>query len=203
MKLQDALRKLNTYNTKTLRKRVLTTAVVLAVVGGIGTGGAEYYDSQQKAALREAQTAMVKSQAEQQHLTLLSDNQVRTIAAKAMNADENSVTFKSVTLANANDQKDKQDKHDKKHPVPSQVTPQPAVAPTSTTPTTPNTAAATAQAITATTPTVAPAQPVVPHPVYTVRSTYNGMSYLIKMDAVTGTILQTKLGKASPFSFFD
>ena len=107
MKLQDALRKLNTYNTKTLRKRVLTTAVVLAVVGGIGTGGAEYYDSQQKAALREAQTAMVKSQAEQQHLTLLSDNQVRTIAAKAMNADENSVTFKSVTLANANDQKDK------------------------------------------------------------------------------------------------
>ena len=143
MKLQDALRKLNTYNTKTLRKRVLTTAVVLAVVGGIGTGGAEYYDSQQKAALREAQTAMVKSQAEQQHLTLLSDNQVRTIAAKAMNADENSVTFKSVTLANANDQKDKQDKHDKKHPVPSQVTPQPAVAPTSTTPTTPNTAAAT------------------------------------------------------------
>ena len=39
MKLQDALRKLNTYNTKTLRKRVLTTAVVLAVVGGIGTTG--------------------------------------------------------------------------------------------------------------------------------------------------------------------
>ena len=100
--------------TKSRLKKLGALLVLAAVVAG----GASYYMHEQKIAHRTAaaaaQTAMITAQAERENISLISEDQARSIAAEAIGKDENALTFRHVELINAADRDEKRDKHDKR-----------------------------------------------------------------------------------------
>lgn len=91
---------------KTWRRRVLAGVVTVAVLGGVGVGSAHYYEGQQKAKLAAARSEMIRSDAEAHHVTLLDEAAIRSITAKAVNVDENQLTFERVNLTKFKTDKD-------------------------------------------------------------------------------------------------
>lgn len=91
---------------KTWRRRVLAGVVTVAVLGGVGIGSAHYYEGQQKAKLAAARSEMIRSDAEAHHVTLLDEAAIRSITAKAVNVDENQLTFERVNLTKFKTDKD-------------------------------------------------------------------------------------------------
>ena len=61
-----------------------------------------------------ARGAMITAQAERENVSLISEDQARSIAAEAIGKDENALTFRHVELINAADRDEKRDKHDKR-----------------------------------------------------------------------------------------
>lgn len=91
---------------KTWRRRVLAGVVTVAVLGGVGVGSAHYYEGQQKAKLAAARSEMIRSDAVAHHVTLLDEAAIRSITAKAVNVDENQLTFERVNLTKFKTDKD-------------------------------------------------------------------------------------------------
>lgn len=81
----------------------LKRAGVVAVLGAVLAGGGAYWHHGQEAAAKarvsEARTQMVRTQAEKEGLTLLSENEVRTLVADAIGVDETAITYRKVELA--------------------------------------------------------------------------------------------------------
>lgn len=99
---------------KKVGKKLLAGVIALAVVGGIGYGGASYYKEMEKAQIREARTQMVMAQAEARNMTLVSNDQVKEAAASAIGQPLNSIQFKQVDLvAFPKPEKDKGSGHEK------------------------------------------------------------------------------------------
>lgn len=98
----------NTQNTlHTLSQRILTKrngkiVLALAVVCVLAAGGGKYYLHQQHVAHHEQRLAaisqMVQAQAVQHNVTLLSEDHAKAAAAQALGQDESSLTFKEVAL---------------------------------------------------------------------------------------------------------
>ena len=95
----------------------LKRAGVVAVLGAVLAGGGAYWHHGQEAAAKarvsEARTLMVRTQAEKEGLTLLSENAVRTLVADAIGVDETAITYGKVELAEnrAKGRKHDDDKH--------------------------------------------------------------------------------------------
>lgn len=100
---------------KKVGKKLLAGVIALAVVGGIGYGGASYYKEMEKAQIREARTQMVMAQAEARNMTLVSNDQVKEAAASAIGQPLDSIQFKQVDLvAFPKPEKDKGPGHEKR-----------------------------------------------------------------------------------------
>ncbi|WP_302226019.1 hypothetical protein [Veillonella magna] len=91
---------------KTWRRRALAGVVTVAMLGGVGVGSAHYYEGQQKAKLAAARSGMIRSDAAAHHVTLLDEAAIRSITAKAVNVDENQLTFERVNLTKFKTDKD-------------------------------------------------------------------------------------------------
>lgn len=95
----------------------LKRAGIVAVIGAALAGGGAYWHYGQEAAAKvrvsEARTQMVRTQAEKEGLTLLSENAVRTLVADAIGVDETAITYRKVELAEnrAKGRKHDDDKH--------------------------------------------------------------------------------------------
>lgn len=90
----------NAFASKT-GKRVFIGVIVLAVLGGVGVGGAHYYKSYQRDKIMTARSEMIRAEAKNNNITLLSEAQIRTIVAASMGVPEDKVSFKWVTLVSS------------------------------------------------------------------------------------------------------
>lgn len=110
----------------TLKQHILTKRngkifLSLCVVCAIAAGGGHYYLHQQhqqhQAERLAAISQMIQAQAAEQNVSLISEDQARAAAAKAVGKDEGSLTFKRVALVEPGQMrhgdKDKHDKHDR------------------------------------------------------------------------------------------
>ena len=194
--------------TKVFTPARLKKAAALAVlVGIVSAGGAYYHHGQAEArsvAEKQAHSEMVAAQAEQRGIVLLDEAKVRSIAAEAIGKSESELDFRSVYLT-AKDH-DRDGKHDKKHRDGKHDAwhdgahdgkhydgehrdgrymhdrdEHPGMMPQ----------AAPAQAIDAANGQPAP-QPMF-HPVYKVKCYAENVKYKLRIDAVTGTVLSSKV----------
>ena len=187
--------------------RLKKAAALAVLVGIVSAGGAYYHHSQAEArsvAEKQARSEMVAAQAEQRGIVLLDEAKIRSIAAEAIGKSESELDFRSVYLTakdhdrdgkyhkNHRDGKhdawhggthdgkhydgehrDGRDTHDRdEHPG---MMPQ----------------AAPAQATDAANGQPAP-QPMF-HPVYKVKCYAENVKYKLRIDAVTGTVLSSKV----------
>ena len=194
----------------------LKKAAALAVlVGIVSAGGAYYHHSQAEARStmeKQARSEMLAAQAEQRGIVLLDEAKVRSIAAEAIGKSESELDFRSVYLT-AKDH-DKDEKHDKKHrddrhdgkhddrehrdgrdmhdrdehlgmmpPLPADT----AQADGAAAQPAPMRAGANAPAA------QAPAAQPMFHPIYKVKCYAGSVEYKLRIDAVTGTVLSSKV----------
>ena len=206
-------------NVKNQVKRVFTPArlkkaVALAVlIGIVSAGGAYYHHSQAEARSameKQARSEMIAAQASQRSVVLIDESHVRTIAAEAIGKSEAELDFRSVylTMWDHDDRDGKHDgkrKHDRKHGRDDRrdrgrhemMAPQP------TAPAAPADANGNAAAVppmgTAPAQAAPPAQPTpnMGHPdfrpVYKVKCYAGNVEYKLYIDAVTGTVLSSKV----------
>ena len=186
--------------TKVFTPARLKKAAALAVlVGIVSAGGAYYHHSQAEArsvAEKQARAEMVAAQAEQRGIVLLDEAKVRSIAAEAIGKSESELDFRSVYLT-AKDH-DRDGKHDKKHRDGKHRNKHddrehrdgrymhdrdehPGMMPQ----------AAPAQATDAANGQPA-ARPMF-HPTYKVKCYAGSVEYKLRIDAVTGTVLSSKV----------
>ena len=98
----------------------LKRAGIVAVIGAVLAGGAYWHHGQEvavKARVSEARTLMVRTQAEKEGLTLLSEDAVRTLVADAIGMDETAITYRRIELTEnrAKGMKHDDDKHKGAH----------------------------------------------------------------------------------------
>lgn len=194
--------------TKVFTPARLKKAATLAVLVGIVSAGGAYYHHGQaearSAAEKQARSEMVAVQAEQRGIVLLDEAKVRSIAAEAIGKSESELDFRSVYLT-AKDH-DRDGKHHKKHcdgkhdawhdgvhdgkhydgehrdgRYMHDRDEHPGMMPQ----------AAPAQATDAASGQPAP-QPMF-HPVYKVKCYAENVKYKLRIDAVTGTVLSSKV----------
>ena len=179
--------------------RLKKAAALAVLVGIVSAGGAYYHHSQAEASSRaekQARAEMVAVQAEQRGIVLLDEAKVRSIAAEAIGKSESELDFRSVYLTAKDHDKDEKhgkkhrdDRHDGKHDDREHrdgrdthdrdehlgMMPQ----------------AAPAQATDAANGQPAP-QPMF-HPAYKVKCYAGNVEYKLCIDAVTGTVLSSKV----------
>lgn len=200
--------------------RLKKAAALAVLVGIVSAGGAYYHHSQAEASSRaekQARAEMVAAQAEQRGIVLLDEAKVRSIAAEAIGKSESELDFRSVYLTAKDHDRDgkhgkkhRDDRHDGKHDDREHrdgrdmhdrdehlgMMPQAAPAQAD---------AAAAQPVpmadgAANVPAAPPAngmqqnapQPMF-HPVYKVKCYAGNVEYKLRIDAVTGTVLSSKV----------
>ena len=180
-------------------KAVAAVAVVCAMIGG----GASAYIHQQKetqhAQAIAAQTDMIEAQARQKGLALISDDQVADITAATIGVDGDKIQYNRVNLTLQGD-KNKEKKHEdsdkheknKKHKPDSNTKQLMKEAPAV------QDAAAQAQATDADSGATAKTATAANEftPIYNVSCQANNVKYQLKIDAVTGTVLSSKVKNA-------
>ena len=111
---------MNKEQLKTLGGKVFTKSHfkklgICLVICAMATGGGTYYIHQQKIARKsqvaEARSAMISLQAAKNNITLLPENQIRTLTAQAIGQEENAITFREISLKSHSD-KDRYEDHD-------------------------------------------------------------------------------------------
>ena len=209
-------------NVKNQVKSVFTpahikkAAALAVLIGIVSAGGAYYHHSQAEARSameKQARSEMIAAQASQRSVVLIDESHVRTIAAEAIGKSEAELDFRKVYLT-MNDHDDRDGKHDRKHKRdrkhdreerwehergdrPAMMAPQP------TAPAAPADANGNAAAVppmgTAPAQAAPPAQPT-PNmgqsdfrPVYKVKCYAGNVEYKLYIDAVTGTVLSSKV----------
>ena len=209
-------------NVKNQVKSVFTSAHIkkaaaLAVlIGIVSAGGAYYHHSQAEARSameKQARSEMIAAQASQRSVVLIDESHVRTIAAEAIGKSEAELDFRKVYLT-MKDHDDRDGKHDRKHKRDRKHDREerwehergnrPAMmAPPPTAPAAPADANGNAAAVppmgTAPAQAAPPAQPT-PNmgqsdfrPVYKVKCYAGNVEYKLYIDAVTGTVLSSKV----------
>lgn len=101
--------------SKKLIRRVVYGIIGLSILGGVSYGGAAYYLNNQHQQSIQARTDMIRAQAEQNNLTLLSEDQIKDITAKNTGVAVSDLQFKSIQLKPYSEEVHKKDKHDKKY----------------------------------------------------------------------------------------
>lgn len=209
-------------NVKNQVKSVFTpahikkAAALAVLIGIVSAGGAYYHHSQAEARSameKQARSEMIAAQASQRSVVLIDESHVRTIAAEAIGKSEAELDFRKVYLT-MKDHDDRDGKHDRKHKRdrkhdreerwehergdrPAMMAPQP------TAPAAPADANGNAAAVpplgTAPAQAAPPAQPT-PNmgqsdfrPVYKVKCYAGNVEYKLYIDAVTGTVLSSKV----------
>lgn len=172
-------------------KSHMKKAGVGLLICGILAGGGAWYHHQQKqtehAQQLQARTTMIEAQAAQNNVALLDTENVRALSAQAIGIDETAITFQEISLLDNQqeehkDKKEKKDHEDKKHSSENAAKKESHAQPASQD----YEALAAAQ-----TETPAPAF----QPVYKVSCKANNVNYSLRIDAVTGNVLQSKIGK--------
>ncbi|EGK60799.1 hypothetical protein HMPREF9081_0909 [Centipeda periodontii DSM 2778] len=188
-------------------------AALAVLIGIVSAGGAYYHHSQAEARSameKQARSEMIAAQASQRSVVLIDESHVRTIAAESIGKSEAELDFRSVylTMWDHDDRDGKHDgkrKHDRKHGRDDRrdrgrhemMAPQP------TAPAAPADANGNAAAVppmgTAPAQAAPPAQPT-PNmgqsdfrPVYKVKCYAGNVEYKLYIDAVTGTVLSSKV----------
>ena len=209
-------------NVRNQVKRVFTparlkkAAALAVLIGIVSAGGAYYHHSQAEARSameKQARSEMIAAQASQRSVVLIDESHVRTIAAEAIGKSEAELDFRKVYLT-MKDHDDRDGKHDRKHKRdrkhdreerwehergdrPAMMAPQP------TAPAAPADANGNAAAVppmgTAPAQAAPPAQ-LTPNmgqsdfrPVYKVKCYAGNVEYKLYIDAVTGTVLSSKV----------
>ena len=196
MEMQNVKDQVKSVFTPARLKKAATLAVL---VGIVSAGGAYYHHSQAEArsvAERQARSEMVAAQAEQRGVVLLDEAKVRSIAAEAIGKSESELDFRSVYLTAKDHDRDgkhgkkhRDDRHDGRHDDREHRDGRdthdrdehPGMMPQ----------AAPAQATDAANGQPAP-QPMF-HPVYKVKCYAENVKYKLRIDAVTGTVLSSKV----------
>ena len=206
-------------NVKNQVKSVFTpahikkAAALAVLIGIVSAGGAYYHHSQAEARSameKQARSEMIAAQASQRSVVLIDESHVRTIAAEAIGKSEAELDFRSVylTMWDHDDRDGKHDgkrKHDRKHGRDDRrdrgrhemMAPQPT-APAAPADANGNAAAvppmgtAPAQAAPAAQPTPNMGQSDF-RPVYKVKCYAGNVEYKLYIDAVTGTVLSSKV----------
>ena len=206
-------------NVKNQVKSVFTpahikkAAALAVLIGIVSAGGAYYHHSQAEARSameKQARSEMIAAQASQRSVVLIDESHVRTIAAEAIGKSEAELDFRSVylTMWDHDDRDGKHDgkrKHDRKHSRDDRrdrgrhemMAPQPT-APAAPADANGNAAAvppmgtAPAQATPAAQPTPNMGQSDF-RPVYKVKCYAGNVEYKLYIDAVTGTVLSSKV----------
>ena len=174
--------------------RLKKAAALAVLVGIVSAGGAYWYHSQTEARSlqeKQARAEMITAQASQRNIALIDEAHVRTIAADAIGKNETELNFRSVYLT-VKDHDDRDGKHDKKHKHADrhdrdrhEMMP-PQTAPTGA----PADAGANAAPPVQASPMMAESGF---HPVYKVKCCAGNVEYKLRIDAVTGTVLSTKV----------
>ena len=199
----------NPTSMETMKKHarsILTTARLkkagaVLIICAVAAGGGSWYHHQQKqtehAQIAQARTNMIEAQAAQHNMSLLDTDQIRSIAAESIGIDEGSITYREIALmdteAQHDDHKEKKEHHkEKKHET------EAAVENTDT-----NTAAQpkihkhpSTDDYNALAESQAVPEPSAPafHPVYKVSCKASNVKYSLRIDAVTGQLLSSKIG---------
>ena len=209
-------------NVKNQVKSVFTpahikkAAALAVLIGIVSAGGAYYHHSQAEARSameKQARSEMIAAQASQRSVVLIDESHVRTIAAEAIGKSEAELDFRKVYLT-MKDHDDRDGKHDRKHKRdrkhdreerwehergnrPAMMAP-PPTAPAAPADANGNAAAvppmgtAPAQAAPAAQPTPNMGQSDF-RPVYKVKCYAGNVEYKLYIDAVTGTVLSSKV----------
>ena len=200
--------------TKIFTPARLKKAAAFAVLVGIVTAGGSYYHHQQaearSAAEKQARSEMIAARAEQRGVVLLDEAKVRSIAAEAIGKSESELNFRYVYLTEKDhdkdgrhDKKHRDGKHDRKHDdrerrdgrdgQPSMMPPPPA-APVQAdgVAAQPAPMAETSANVPAAPPANGVQQPLF-HPAYKVKCYAGNVEYKLYIDAVTGTVLSSKV----------
>ena len=196
MEMQNVKDQVKSVFTPARLKKAATLAVL---VGIVSAGGAYYHHSQAEArsvAEKQARSEMVAAQAEQRGVVLLDEAKVRSIAAEAIGKSESELDFRSVYLTAKDHDRDgkhgkkhRDDRHDGRHDDREHRDGRdthdrdehPGMMPQT----------APAQATDAANGQPAP-QPMF-HPVYKVKCYAENVKYKLRIDAVTGTVLSSKV----------
>ena len=200
----------------------LKRAGVVAVLGAVLAGGGAYWHHGQevdaKARVSEARTLMVRTQAEKEGLTLLSENAVRTLVADAIGVDETAITYRRIDLTenrakgmkhdddkrkgahrdgDHRDQKDKHERKDHRGDQPKDVHDRQMPAPDAPAPVQKPPALAPAPDAAMPAPGTASAAPVpnraLFQPVYRVKCYANHVKYELILDAQSGAVLYREI----------
>lgn len=218
---------MNKEQLKTLGGKVFTKSHfkklgICLVICAMATGGGTYYIHQQKIARKaqvaEARSAMISLQAAKNNITLLPENQIRTLTAQAIGQEENAITFREISLKSHSDkdryedhdehkkdhEKDHNRNHDKRRYDKERKEEQNQVQGTTGNSEVDDTTHATNKrsAMVRTTP-VQPAEPVLAQPVmspapspalkYKVKCSVGSVKYELAFDAVNGNLLYSEI----------
>ena len=177
--IQNIQHALGSIFTKARLKKITAGAILCSVIAG---GAACYQQQQEKLAheqLLQARAAILESQAAQYSIVLLDTDTIRSLAAQTIGIDETAVTFREIALFNGQEKNDKdrkeKDRRDRKEDKREHEQP-------------------------VTRQTAAPA-PVF-QPMYKVACQSGSLKYKLRIDAVSGEILQSKIEKTSPLEAF-
>ena len=212
MEMQNVKDQVKSVFTPARLKKAATLAVL---VGIVSAGGAYYHHSQAEArsvAERQARSEMVAAQAEQRGVVLLDEAKVRSIAAEAIGKSESELDFRAVYLTAKDHDRDgkhgkkhRDDRHDGRHDdrehrgdrYMHDRDEHPFMMPQPTAPIQADAAAvqpaATADGAAAAPAAQAPAPQPMFHPVYKVKCYAENVKYKLRIDAVTGTVLSSKV----------
>lgn len=194
-------------NVKNQVKSVFTpahikkAAALAVLIGIVSAGGAYYHHSQAEARSameKQARSEMIAAQASQRSVVLIDESHVRTIAAEAIGKSEAELDFRSVylTMWDHDDRDGKHDgkrKHDREERWEHERGDRPAMmAPPPTAPAENAAPATPAQAAPAAQPTPNMGQSDF-RPVYKVKCYAGNVEYKLYIDAVTGTVLSSKV----------
>ena len=196
MEMQNVKNQVKSVFTPARLKKAATLAVL---VGIVSAGGAYYHHGQAEArsvAEKQARSEMVAAQAQQRGIVLLDEAKIRSIAAEAIGKSESELDFRAVYLTAKDHDRDgkhgkkhRDDRHDGRHDDREHRDGRdthdrdehPGMMPQ----------AAPAQATDAANGQPAP-QPMF-HPVYKVKCYAENVKYKLRIDAVTGTVLSSKV----------
>ena len=196
--------------------RLKKAAAFAVLVGIVSVGGAYYHHQQAEARSaqeKEARSAMIAAQASQRNVVLIDEAHVRAIAAEAIGKSESELNFRTVQLT-MKDHDDRDGKRGRRHekgkdcrehreerrehdrddrngmmPLPPAQN-APANGPAAQG--TPAPAPMEGAAQPAAAPAPMTAQPDF-HPVYKVKCFAGNVEYKLRIDAVTGTVLSSKV----------
>lgn len=168
------------------KKHFIQASAGLLFCGVLAAGGGWYHHQQEQAEHAQflaAHTNMMEAQANKNNVALLDSATIRSLTAEAIGLDENTITFREITLldigqqgiAHEEEREHRDKKNAKKHSTKKQELP----------PTANDYTAVTAE------------QPAAPapafQPIYKVSCKANHVKYKLHLDAVNGTVLRCSM----------